>query len=499
MKTKTREEIADDLIKLEKEIKKRDVLVFDDDWLHFFEKWRKEKNKYQDLNIEEVEFEIKRIHSDNKDDLVCRKRMGFTPKTILNGTINWFSVKDLSNIKGLFIIYPDTIKKTTMDLIKQAVDKKNTGKSEKLIPIKKGDVLVSFKLSVGIVKIYNSDEIAYCNEAIDILTPKENIYNKYLAYNCMTEYLQYGTQTNNGLTLNDDDKKKIKIYIPKPYKTYSSYDIQKILVEFLEDNKNTSDKYRKKLDSVDKDIKEMEDNLIPAIFSKNDDYIKKMWIKWNTDPVEPRKKEDMVDFTLEDIEFEEKKIDEFVNSKGGSSKYNKKYYQDENNFGDYPLMTGSLNIVGYIKPISQDDIIKEESISYNKDNDGGSKAFYHNKPYIVGGHHYALLIKDKYKKDINIKYFYYIMMEFFNKNKFYQSKQPVANIGIIKEKNIKIPKPIKTKTKEYSSYEVQKAIVSFIDRFYRWKATIKSVMSKMREILDEMDEGFLYKTFKGRE
>jgi len=198
-----------------------------------FGKYAKENDVKFDIT--DVEFEIKRIHSDNNDEVICKKRMGFTPKTNVNGTINWYTVGDLGQTKGLYINTPNSIKMTTMELIKQQVDKKNTGKSEKLIPIKKGDILVSFKLSVGVVKIYNSNTPLYCNEAIDILTvDSEIVDNRYVAYNCMLEYPKYGTKTNNGITLNDEDKKKIKIYIPKDLESYSSLEIQKIIADFIE-------------------------------------------------------------------------------------------------------------------------------------------------------------------------------------------------------------------------------------------------------------------------
>jgi hypothetical protein len=186
------------------------------------------------FGIMDVEFEIKRLHSNNEDELICKKKMGFTPQTIAEGTINWFSVKDLGQAKELYIDKPNTLKKTTMNLIKQQVDKNNTGKSEKLISIKKGDILISFKLTVGVVKIYNSDELAYCNEAIDILTLNNGYDNRYIAYNCMLEYPKYGTKTNNGVTLNDEDKKQIKMYIPKPLNNYTSLEIQKIIADFIE-------------------------------------------------------------------------------------------------------------------------------------------------------------------------------------------------------------------------------------------------------------------------
>ena len=201
------------------------------------------------FNITDVEFEIKRIHSDNKNDVICKKRMGFTPTISSSGDINWFSVKDLGEVDGLYINNPNSRKKTTMALIKQSVDKNNTGKSEKLIPIKKGDILISFKLTVGVVKIYNSNKPLYCNEAIDILTIDETIVdNRYVAYNCMLEYMKYGTRTNNGITLNDDDKKKIKIFVPKDLENYTSLEIQKIIADFIEATQNRIQKEFDKMD-----------------------------------------------------------------------------------------------------------------------------------------------------------------------------------------------------------------------------------------------------------
>ena len=232
-----------------------------------FTKYAKEKDI--GFNITDVEFEIKRIHADkdNLGDLICEKRMGFTPETDNNGDINWFSVRDLGNNKKLYINNPNTSKKTTMNLIKQQVDKKNTGKSEKLIPIKKNDILISFKLTVGVVKIYNSAKPAYCNEAIDILTMSDNIYSKYVAYNCMLEYPKYGTKTNNGVTLNDDDKKKIKIFIPKPLENYTSYEIQKIIANFIEDIDNELQVEFDKMDKAYKALKRLHTAYLARTFT----------------------------------------------------------------------------------------------------------------------------------------------------------------------------------------------------------------------------------------
>lgn len=222
-----------------------------------------------DFEITDIEFDIKRIHSKNKDEIICKKRMGFTPKTDNNGDINWFSVSDLTNQDGLYIDIPNSAKKTTMELIKEQVDSNNTGKSEKLIPIKKGSILVSFKLTVGTVKIYNSDLPAYCNEAIDILTLSKNFDNRYVAYNCILEYPKYGTKTNNGITLNDDDKAKIKVFIPKDLKNYKSIEIQQILANFIEHIDNEIDeKYVKKYNRFYEVVELLRETYLKRTFSK---------------------------------------------------------------------------------------------------------------------------------------------------------------------------------------------------------------------------------------
>ena len=186
------------------------------------------------FDITDINYEIKKIHSKNKSEIVCDKRMGFSPRKDKNDDINWFRVEDLNANMGLFIDKPNTVLKTTM----KKVYEKNGKNSSKNIPIRRGDILVSFLATPGVVKIYNSDEVAYCNQAIDILTVDQNYNNKYIAYNCMLEYPKYGRDQTMGRNLNDDDKAKIKILIPKPFNTYTSFQIQTILSDFIEHTEN---------------------------------------------------------------------------------------------------------------------------------------------------------------------------------------------------------------------------------------------------------------------
>jgi len=196
-----------------------------------FNKWAQLKS--YEINGNDIQFDIKRIIADNPEETICKKRMGFTPTREPEGDINWFTVADLNAVDGIYINEPDTKEKTTIDLVKQTVDKNNTGKSEKLIPIQKGDILVSFLLTIGITKIYNSNKPAYCNQAIDIISPKDGYDSEYIAYNCILEYPKFGEEQALGTNLNDDSKKDIQIMVPQATGSYSSLDIQRIIIEFF--------------------------------------------------------------------------------------------------------------------------------------------------------------------------------------------------------------------------------------------------------------------------
>lgn len=198
------------------------------------------------LKLDEMEFEEKRIISNNPSEVICEKRMGFTPKTSVNGDINWYTISDLTNVDGFFITQPNTRKKTSMALVRQKISEN----SSKFKPIQMGDVLISFKLTVGITKIYDSELPAYCNEAIDILTADEEVLPIYLAYNCMIEYNRHAEKTNNGYTLNDDLKKKVVINIPVETDQLSSKQIQEHITVWIEN-------YFQQINNLKKTIKEL--------------------------------------------------------------------------------------------------------------------------------------------------------------------------------------------------------------------------------------------------
>lgn len=226
---------------------------------------KKEIDKYKEKYKGEYKEEIEKI-------LIGKKRMGFTPETtdsFNENTIPWYDIGDLTRSKSLFINKNKTKKQTTNDLILQKISKQ----SEKYKnPIKKGDVLISFLLTIGEVRIYNCEDIAYCNQAIDIYTLKENIYNKYFALIIGNEYKKVGQKQLLGTNLNDDEKSKIKIKIPKEIviknKKISSLKIQKKIAD-LNLKKNELIERKKSIINNMKFILENEINYLSDNFFKN--------------------------------------------------------------------------------------------------------------------------------------------------------------------------------------------------------------------------------------
>lgn len=178
---------------------------------------------------------------------------------------------------------------------------------------------------------------------------------------------------------------------------------------------------------------------------------------------------------LEKIIFDKVSLSSLVDFKTGYGEYTKKYCAL--NPGEYPLMTGSLEVKNYVEAIDDSHIIRNESISYNKDNDAGSKAFYHNEPYIVGAHHYVLSIKKD--ETLTVKYLYYIMKNIFDRNKFYQSKN-VANSSLIGTFDAYVPQD----TDNYSSIQIQNAIVEFLERTDHLRAKMHSLEQKTKKVYE---------------
>ena len=141
---------------------------------------------------------------------------GFTPSTsnpsFWDGDLKWLSIADMN--QGKYI--NQTTKKITSD------------GSKNKEPVKKGTLLMSFKLSIGKLGILTED--MYTNEAIcNFKWKNKDVLTEYMYYYLSSiNILKYGSQAAKGITLNNETLSTIPVLLP-------SLEEQKKIINILSD------------------------------------------------------------------------------------------------------------------------------------------------------------------------------------------------------------------------------------------------------------------------
>ena len=139
---------------------------------------------------------------------------GFTPSTsnpsFWDGDLKWLSIADMN--QGKYI--NQTTKTITYD------------GSKNKEPVKKGTLLMSFKLSIGKLGILTED--MYTNEAIcNFQWKNKDILTEYMYYYLSSiNILKYGSQAAKGITLNNETLSTIPVLLP-------SLEEQKKIIDIL--------------------------------------------------------------------------------------------------------------------------------------------------------------------------------------------------------------------------------------------------------------------------
>lgn len=309
-------------------------------------------------------------------------------------------------------------------------------------------------------------------------------YSKYIYYNIFKMKDRYGFKRGYTPSQKELKRLEIRIPIPKDYnEKYKSIDVQKAIVEFLEYSFNNLEQIKKNIDKRYDIVTKMKKSLIPSTFKRT--AIQNKFKEYA--------KENNIEFNITDINFNDNKtFGDIFTFNGGSSRYTKPYYTNLKNKGDYPLVTGSTNIVEFINPINENDVVEAPAISYNKDNDKGSIAFFHQKPFIVGGHHSWLKLKDEFLEEIDLRYSYYLLNEHFSRNMYYQSKEPRANSSVIKDINFLKPDSFKG----LSSIKIQQILAGFIEHVDKEiDEKFFKKYNRFYELVDLLRETYLKRTF----
>ena len=163
---------------------------------------------------------------------------GFTPSTsnpsFWDGDLKWLSIADMN--QGKYINH------TTKTITSEGSKNKE--------PIKKGTLLMSFKLSIGKLGILTED--MYTNEAICNFEWKNNdVLTEYMYYYLSSiNILKYGSQAAKGITLNNETLSTIPVLLPsldeqkKIIKIFSDVDLK---INMLENSINDTSKFKKGL------------------------------------------------------------------------------------------------------------------------------------------------------------------------------------------------------------------------------------------------------------
>ena len=163
---------------------------------------------------------------------------GFTPSTsnpsFWDGDLKWLSIADMN--QGKYI--NQTTKKITSD------------GSKNKEPVKKGTLLMSFKLSIGKLGILTED--MYTNEAIcNFKWKNKDVLTEYMYYYLSSiNILKYGSQAAKGITLNNEILSTIPVLLPsleeqkKIINILSDVDMK---INMLENSINDTSKFKKGL------------------------------------------------------------------------------------------------------------------------------------------------------------------------------------------------------------------------------------------------------------
>ena len=307
--------------------------VLDSQVIEKFNEFKKQTNQYNDLKIEEVEFERNTI-----DEIVHEFIKGSTPKyshtptnTIViksgqaRGNYNEFNFSKIAYLDVLNV-------KTTKYL-------------------QKGDILINTTGvgTAGRVTLFDLDGNYVSDSHITALRYNLNNFDKfYLLYffvNYGFKKLEAMAEGSGGqVELSMDKVKSLTIPIPQSYNQYTSIDIQKAIADFFGYWKDHyTNIFRKVAKFQEPIISQIKKILIPSTFN----YDKKLEESFNKFT-----KSKQINISFNEIKFDKRHITELMDfSKGkNASTYTNKYISK--NFGVIPVYSGKTTdngIMGYVR------------------------------------------------------------------------------------------------------------------------------------------------------
>jgi len=292
-----------------------------------------------------------------------------------------------------------------------------------------------------------------------------------------------------------DVVQKHNIPIPKPQNNFTSYDIQKAIIAFLEFWKDDfTDVYRSKIDIMKPMLDSMKQNFITSTFEL-DAKIVESFNEYALDKG--------FDIKLEDIEFERKSLKSISNKINAGATPARKNMElwtnvndlngipwldiDRKEFSQYSIKTFREKITKKGLETCSTWIVPKGSIMITI---GGSLGFIATNEFDTCTNQNILNI---ILNEENSSEFVMFVLDNFYKYNIRNNPSGYGNLSKATEVNreVTIPKKIKN----YTSFELQNLLVEF------WKMVLgnfkerEDIFSRVLELCEQIDEAFLYRTF----
>lgn len=444
-----------------------------------FQKFQEKTGKHLDLDIGNIEFELKNLF-----DIVSLSNgsefpFGYVKRKDIQGNISLISagtktdiMGSIQSLKGNYSVYPE----------KHYVFNNTKNKWNEVTHYIGQDyyTLTADGVYGGTLILRKKEDYPngfYTTNVCKVLNfIDDNVFEQYFlnAYKIEKEKHKFGFVAK----ANNDNLKKVFIPIPKDYnEKYKSIDIQRAIVEFLEYSFDNLQRIKKSINKRYKIVTEMKKSLIPSTFKKT--AIKNTFKKYA--------KENHIEFDITDIEFDIKDFDLYVSVEKGKSKYTTKYINQ--NKGNYPLYSSGTDnetkgLMGEINTFDYD----VESIQFTANGEKAGTIFKLEKhKFSMNGDRGMFVSKNN---EIDLSFLYYNLKNEFLKHQFSWANKP-TNTKIKEKIKIYIPK-----IDGYDSMQIEKDLANFIE--YMNKEIDEKYFKKYNrfyEVVELLRETYLKRTF----
>jgi len=459
--------------------------MLDTEVIEKFKEFQKKTGKYQDLVIEDIQFE--KVSLSNSEYFELNPKKSEIDEELIKDNI-LVSFVPLPNIDKEFGVMDTSIKRNIQDVKKGYTY------------FKEGDVIftkVTPSMENGNFAIANSlfNGIGFGSSEYYIFRCKK-VYNKFLWFLFRADFFKKRAKK---VMKGAGGLKRVPLeffdteYIPIPKdlnEKYTSLEVQKIIIEFLEEWRiKYTDIYRKTVIYQKPIMEKIKNALVPATFI----YERTLQHSFNNFLKNKRINIKLEDIKFKEIEFFIEKIDDLKSSKKLEKNQNLILKKASNN--GLPVYTGALKLLCKIekedypnKVFSPNPDNPDISFANNGDGSAGRNFFIHYDEYFVNQERTVVTFnKDKKFYSLYVLNQINTMRDKFNMNRTNRpTPKDLPKFGI----KIKIPFHNK-----YETILIQRLLVEFWTNIIENIETNIENIDKIDNLTDKIDEAFLYRTF----